>query len=64
MPEPTASPDTPSPALTDDARAMIRGWVEMDRGDPERTARWMARQLRVGGIRECRRMVREALGES
>lgn len=43
-----------------DTTNMIMGWLALDGGDPERLARWMARRLRVAGIRECRRMIAEA----
>lgn len=41
--------------------SMIREWVAKDGGDAEKTARWMARTLRIGSLHECRRMVSEAL---
>lgn len=45
----------------DDATVnMIMGWLILDRGDPERLACWMARNLRLAGIRECRRWIGQA----
>lgn len=40
---------------------MVREWVAKD-GDAEKTARWMARTLRIGSLPECRRLVSAALG--
>lgn len=40
---------------------MVRGWLEMHRGDVESLARWMRDSLRLGGLRECREMIAAAL---
>jgi hypothetical protein len=42
-------------------KQMIRGWLDMHRGDVESLARWMRDSLRVGGIRECRKLIEAAL---
>ena len=39
----------------------IKNWIEMDGGDAEKTARWMARKLKIAGIKECRAIIAEAL---
>lgn len=47
--------------IIDDATVnMIMGWLILDRGDAERLARWMARNLKLAGIRECRRWIGQA----
>lgn len=46
--------------MDDKTKAMIRDWLEMHRGDVEAVARWMARRLRIGSLRKCRELVREA----
>lgn len=40
---------------------MIREWVAMDGGNVEKTARWMSRQLKIAGIRQCREWIAEAM---
>ena len=42
-------------------KQMIRGWLDMHRGDVEGLARWMRDSARVGGIRECRALIQQAL---
>jgi len=39
----------------------IKTWVQMDGGDAEKTARWMARKLKIAGIKQCRAWIAEAL---
>jgi len=39
----------------------IKTWIEMDGGDAEKTARWMARKLKIAGIKDCRAIIAEAL---
>ena len=41
--------------------AAIAQWVKTDGGDTEKTARWMADSLKVAGVRECRKMIAEAM---
>lgn len=43
------------------SREMIRRWVSDHRGDTEALARWMRDTLRIGGIRACRAIIREAM---
>ena len=40
---------------------MVREWVKKDGGDSEKTAKWMARTLRIGSLKECRELVSMAL---
>lgn len=40
---------------------MIRGWVNLYRGDTERVARWMRDSLRLGGLKACRMLIDEAV---
>lgn len=40
---------------------MIKGWVAMDGGNIEKTARWMAYTIKTGPIAECRAIIAEAL---
>lgn len=42
-------------------KAMIRDWLERHHGDVEGVARWMARRLRIGSLRQCRKLIEEAL---
>lgn len=42
-------------------KAAVQGWLEMHGGDTESLARWMRDSLRVGGIKECRAMIAEAV---
>ncbi len=42
------------------AREMILGWLAMHRGDVEGLARWMRDSLRVGGLRQCREVIKQA----
>lgn len=46
--------------MSDATRKMIREWIRKDGGDHERTARWMARTLRICGIREAREFIKQA----
>ncbi len=39
---------------------MVRGWLAQHNGDTESVARWMRDSLRIGSLRECRRIVQEA----
>lgn len=45
------------------AQEMIRGWLDGDHGEDrvEAVARYMARTLRVGGLKVCRELVRAAI---
>ncbi|MGO8695969.1 MAG: hypothetical protein ACLQMF_20085 [Rectinemataceae bacterium] len=47
--------------MSDGTKAMVRGWVAKDGGDSERTARWMSKSLRIGGVKECRALIAEAM---
>ena len=47
--------------MDDKTREMVREWVNSYHGDIERTARWMARSLHIGPIRECRELIKTAL---
>jgi hypothetical protein len=42
-------------------KEMIRGWLEMHHGDVEGLARWMRDVLRVGGLKDCRAMIKAAV---
>ena len=42
-------------------KQMVREWVEMYRGNVEAVARYMSRELRIGGMKACRALVQEAL---
>ena len=47
--------------MTEATKQMVREWVAKDSGNKERTARWMAREIGVGPLKECRQMVKEAM---
>lgn len=47
--------------MSEATKKMIRGWVEIDRGDRERTARWMAWTVKLGSVRQCRKFIEEAM---
>jgi hypothetical protein len=40
---------------------MVRGWVNLYKGDTERVARWMRDSLRLGGLKACRAIIDEAV---
>lgn len=40
---------------------MVKGWAAMHKGDVEGLARWMRDSLRLGSIKACRAIIREAL---
>ena len=40
--------------------AVVCGWLDSYAGDVEKTARWMAKSLRIGGLPECRDLVNQA----
>jgi hypothetical protein len=42
-------------------KQLVREWLGFHRGDTEALARWMRDTLRLGGIRECRALIREAV---
>jgi hypothetical protein len=62
-PEPAPNPKRDLYELTPAAVSMIVKWVEQHRGDVEGVARWMRDALRVGGIRECRQIVKLAIAK-
>ena len=43
--------------MTEQTKQMIRGWVAKDNVNTERTAQWIAKSLRIGGVTVCREMV-------
>jgi hypothetical protein len=43
------------------SKEQVQKWVAMDRGNVEKTARWMAYSLKLCGIRECRQIIAEAM---
>lgn len=59
----TPTHDHRSETLSPEAREMVRGWLggRTDDAAIEHTARWMARTLRLGGLRACRELVVEAV---
>jgi hypothetical protein len=59
----TGTNDTNAKGTTMDAKTIeqVRKWVAMDRGNVEKTARWMAYTLKVAGIRQCRELIAEAM---
>ena len=52
--------DQAKPSMNDATRRMVREFVELHRGI-EGAARFMSRELRIGGIKACRALVQEAL---
>lgn len=46
--------------MNEATKTMVRGWLEMHRGDVEALARWMRDSLHVGGIKANRAMIAEA----
>lgn len=38
-------------------KTMVQEWIAKDGGDKEKTAKWMARTLKIAGIKECRSLV-------
>lgn len=46
--------------MNEATKQMIRGWLELHRGDVESLARWMRDSLRIGGLRACRAAIMEA----
>ena len=48
-------------SMNESTRAMVREWVRSCCGDDEATARYMRDTLRIGGIRECRELIRQAV---
>ena len=42
-------------------REMLTKWLAMHSGDREGLARWMRDSMRIGGIRECRAMIAQAV---
>jgi hypothetical protein len=55
--------DNNTKGTTMDAKTIeqVKKWVAMDRGNTEKTARWMAYTLKIAGIRECREIIAEAM---
>ena len=49
--------------MTDKARTFYLELLEKFGGDRERLALFLARTVRVGSIKVCRRVISEALGE-
>jgi len=47
--------------MNESTRKVIREWLEKDGGDIEPAAQWMSRSVRAGGLRECRRLILEAI---
>lgn len=47
--------------MDEKTKAMVRGWLEMHRGDREGLARWMRDSLRMFSIREARDLIAKAL---
>lgn len=50
--------------MTESSKAMIRRWLDTDKPteeDIERVAKYMRDTLRIGGIRVCRALIREAI---
>lgn len=47
--------------LDENTKRAVREWVAKDGGDCERTARWIARSLKICGLRTARSMVAEAM---
>ena len=47
--------------MNEKTKAMVKEWIKKDGGDVEKTAKWMARTLKIGSVKECREMVAEAL---
>ena len=41
-------------------KEMIREWLRLHNGDVEAVARWMRDSLRIGGLKSCRELVKEA----
>lgn len=44
-------------------KAAIIEWLAKDGGDVEALARWMSRSLRIGGLKDCRALINEALAQ-
>lgn len=41
--------------------AMVKGWLAQHNGDVEGLARWMRDSLRIGGLRQCRELILQAV---
>lgn len=50
--------------MSESVKEMIREWVRKDRGDTERTARWMRDTLRLGSITQCRAWIVRAMTDA
>ena len=46
--------------LDSNTRRMVKGWIKGFGGDKEKTAKWMRDTLRLGGIKEMRRLIKLA----
>lgn len=62
-PEPAPNPQRGHFELTPETITMVLKWLEQHHGDTEGLARWMRDALHIGGIRECRQIIKLALGK-
>ena len=46
---------------TEQVKAMLRDWVAKDGGDTERTVKWAAKNMNIGGRKFWRAQIEEAM---
>lgn len=42
-------------------REMVKGWLVSHNGNVEALARWMRDSLHIGGLKDCRALINEAI---
>lgn len=46
--------------MNENTKEMVRNWLNMHNGDKEGLARWLRDTLRIGSIKECRKIIEES----
>jgi hypothetical protein len=46
--------------LNSQTKEWIKGLLKTENGDTEKLAKWMARNLKVAGVKQCREWIKEA----
>jgi len=47
--------------MDDKTKAMVLEWLKMHNGDVGGLARWMRDACHIGGLRQCRELIKEAI---